>query len=132
MTASWICLPPGRCQFNGTETLAHCNCLPNFLSQLFQAIPPCLPAAAAAAPDPAAPAGELVTPLPWLPSAGVVALAGDADGSAAATTPQIAISMSGTLRILSPRAWDARSPKHWPVLDQLSAQPWPMSTNPDN
>src|SRR6266516_1456211 len=106
MIASWICLPSGRCQFNGTETLAHCNCLLNFLlnflSQLFQAIPPCLTAVAAAAPDPAAPAGKLVTRRTWLPSAGVVAVAGDANGSAAATTPQIAMSMSRTLRILPP------------------------------
>src|SRR2546430_855743 len=106
MIASWICLPSGRCQFNGTETLAHCNCLLNFLlnflSQLSQATPPCLPAVAAAAPDPAAPAGKLVTRRTWLPSAGVVALAGDANGSAAATTPQIAMSMSRTLRILPP------------------------------
>jgi hypothetical protein len=50
-----------------------------------------------------------------------MALAGDANGSAAATTPQIAISMSGTLRITAPRL-DARSPQHWPVLDQLSTK----------
>jgi hypothetical protein len=80
MTASWMCLPSGRYQFNGTETLAHCNCLP----QLFQAIPASLPAAT----DP-----------------GLAALAGDANGSVATTTAQIAMSMSRPLRILAPSAW---------------------------
>jgi hypothetical protein len=50
-----------------------------------------------------------------------MALAGDANGSAAATTPQIAISMSGTLRITAPRL-DAPALKHWPVLEQLSTK----------
>src|ERR1700722_17913350 len=76
-----MCLPSGRCQFNGTETLAHCNCLP----QLVQAIPACLTAATAPAPKPAA-------------------LAGDANGSAAAPAAQTAMSMNGTLRILVPLA----------------------------
>src|ERR1700743_38739 len=80
MTASWMCLPPGRCQFSGTGTLAHCNCLP----QLFQAIPASLPTAT----DP-----------------GLAALAGDANGSIATTTAQIAMSKSRPLRILAPRAW---------------------------
>jgi len=43
----------------------------------------------------------------WLPSIGVMPLAGDAKGSAAATNPQVEISMSRTLRIIAPRlnAW---------------------------
>jgi hypothetical protein len=69
----------------------------------------------------ACPAGELVTPLPWLPSAAVVALAGDANGSAAATTPQIAMSMSGTLRIMTPRTW---MPGNYPGINQYR---WPVS-----
>lgn len=30
MTASWICRPFGRLQFNGTRTRAHCNRTPQF------------------------------------------------------------------------------------------------------
>ena len=69
--------------------------------QRFHAIPAC-PAA-----GPAAPAGEPATPRTWLPTAGVVALAGEANGSDAAAAAQIAMRVSGTLRILAPEPWDA-------------------------
>jgi hypothetical protein len=79
--ASLMCVPPGRCQFNGTETLAHCNCLP----QLFQAIRACPTAPTASATGLAA------------------ASAAGASGSAAAINAQIVLSRSRTFRILTPR-----------------------------
>jgi hypothetical protein len=58
----------------------------------------------------------------WLPSAGVVALAGGANGSDVATDAQIATSMSRPMRILTPQCSDAWAPQaftcSWQIVNQ--------------